>query len=628
MPGRTSTRAKKTSAPSQEPPDLEQVMREGTLKDLTAALAAGADANSTDEGGRAVLWLAVDEAASALRVLDKRSVSGLQQERANATLKFNTKRIQALLAAGANPNARDRYGRTPIMCLCTKRGIPVVRALAEAGADLDAEDGFGNTALVHAERRSEAAAKALTELGAKSLGSASQEQRARGRAPDVAALLPVALADLPAEPNAGSRYSSTSSRVELSHAELSAIYDLYLDYWNLDRAMSAVASDASGDLAPHEFILLEMPAKYESGFKRFLEKYAWEEIPGSHVEEVVEEPAASAVVPEEDEEDESTAADATTEKTPSIEELFAALMDAGADDEDLWEMYTSHMDHMGGEEIEVDLPDEEDVTMSEYEFRNEYDGGGLEYDFMRWAVGNFRPEDFLDPWADQEDEEDEDEEGAEDGGGRDPGEATEEPPLMTVAKSGATEVSPYLEALQGGADVNEEWEGETPLMMAAHECAEPDVIRFLVAQGADVDHVGYNGNTALILASAYNPNPAIVAALLEASPDTEARELAYGATALMFASALRESGSVEAIEALVAAGANLEGKNDDGRTPLLFAAQHTDKPEVVRALLAAGADATARDGRGLDALQIAQTECLVENVGVIAELRKAGLGRE
>lgn len=134
-----------------------------------------------------------------------------------------------------------------------------------------------------------------------------------------------------------------------------------------------------------------------------------------------------------------------------------------------------------------------------------------------------------------------------------------------------------------------------------------------------------NWTSALTIAAAYNDNPAVVAALLKAKPNTELREAAYGATALMFASAFRSTGAVEVIEYLLASGADLEARDRIGRTPLLFAAQHTDNPEVIRTLVAAGADVSAKDATGLGALQIARTECLVENGRVIEALKQAGV---
>lgn len=197
--------------------------------------------------------------------------------------------------------------------------------------------------------------------------------------------------------------------------------------------------------------------------------------------------------------------------------------------------------------------------------------------------------------------------------------------LIELAKAGESDVELYQAALADGCDPDQAWEGDTPLIWAANKCKDPEIVKLLLEEGADIDRVDNNGNSALTLAAAYNDNPAVVAALLKAKPNTELREAVYGATALMFASAFRSTGAVEVIKYLLAAGADLEARDDNGRTPLLFAAQHTDNPEVIRTLVAAGADVSAKDTTGLGALQIARTECLVENRRVIEALMEAGV---
>ncbi len=90
----------------------------------------------------------------------------------------------------------------------------------------------------------------------------------------------------------------------------------------------------------------------------------------------------------------------------------------------------------------------------------------------------------------------------------------------------------------------------------------------------------------------------IVAAILEAegdpSPQTE-----NGLTPLHLAA---EPGMVEA---LVAAGAEIDARNDLGRTPLHQAAGYRDA-NVVEALLDAGADPTLEDREGIRPVDLAE----------------------
>ena len=61
--------------------------------------------------------------------------------------------------------------------------------------------------------------------------------------------------------------------------------------------------------------------------------------------------------------------------------------------------------------------------------------------------------------------------------------------------------------------------------------------------------------------------------------------------------AARSNETMAVVQALLAAGADIEAKADDGWTPLHMAARYNKNPEVIQALLAAGADPNARAGR-------------------------------
>jgi ankyrin repeat protein len=143
--------------------------------------------------------------------------------------------------------------------------------------------------------------------------------------------------------------------------------------------------------------------------------------------------------------------------------------------------------------------------------------------------------------------------------------------------------------------------GYTALLFAARN-NQIEAARALVEAGANVDDVTADGTSALTLA-AHSGHGEFAAFLLSHGADANARGSGYTA---LHAAVLR--GDVALVEALGAAGANLEARllrgtqsrywgkdfalNDTllvGATPLWLAARYADVP-VMRALVAAGAD--------------------------------------
>ena len=56
--------------------------------------------------------------------------------------------VRRLLAAGADVNARDRYGQTALMLAAHRGALDVVEALIQAGADLNATAKYNLSALM------------------------------------------------------------------------------------------------------------------------------------------------------------------------------------------------------------------------------------------------------------------------------------------------------------------------------------------------------------------------------------------------------------------------------------------------------------------------------------------------
>ena len=105
--------------------------------------------------------------------------------------------------------------------------------------------------------------------------------------------------------------------------------------------------------------------------------------------------------------------------------------------------------------------------------------------------------------------------------------------------------------------------------------------------------------------------PAVVAALLNAGADLEARNN-VGSTPLHRVAA---SGTPAVVAALLDAGADVKKRNTEGWTPLHMAAAR-GTPALVEALLDAGADPSATDAEGCCPWDFAKKNPLLEGTDV------------
>ncbi|HMA12749.1 MAG TPA: ankyrin repeat domain-containing protein [Steroidobacteraceae bacterium] len=156
--------------------------------------------------------------------------------------------------------------------------------------------------------------------------------------------------------------------------------------------------------------------------------------------------------------------------------------------------------------------------------------------------------------------------------------------LMSVARTGNVEAAKLL--LKHGAkiDAREKWGGQTALMWASAQ-NQPDMIRFLASKGADVN-----------ARSVVRDWPRRMTA--EERPKDMNRG---GLSGLMFAA---RDGKIEAVRALLAAGANVNFADPDGSTTLIVALMngHWD---VAKLLVDSGAEVNTWDWWGQTPLYMA-----------------------
>jgi hypothetical protein len=138
---------------------------------------------------------------------------------------------------------------------------------------------------------------------------------------------------------------------------------------------------------------------------------------------------------------------------------------------------------------------------------------------------------------------------------------------------------------------------------------DAEEIRAGIALGEDINALDHRGIPPLHNA-AQVPRMRALRALLDAGADPDICD-SHGQSALRLAAA---GGHSEVITELIAHGALVDARDDQGRTPLMFA-----RWSAVGALLAAGAFVDARDKRGRSALHHAAAAGCEDEIGVLLD---------
>lgn len=151
-------------------------------------------------------------------------------------------------------------------------------------------------------------------------------------------------------------------------------------------------------------------------------------------------------------------------------------------------------------------------------------------------------------------------------------------------------------------------------LVEAGRRGDPQALRALLDDGADVDGRAADGTTALHWA-AHRDDILMAKTLLRAGAEADAANR-FHVTPLMLAAI---NGSAAMIEALLVAGADPNGSLPSGETALMTAAR-TGEPEAVQLLLDHGASANAREGwRGQTGLMWAAGEGHLEALRALLE---------
>ena len=148
--------------------------KEGDAAKVTALLAKGMNANTTDADANTPLMFAAEkgDVKTTQVLLAKRGNENAKSSAGETALMKAAKAghsavVEALLANGADVNAKNKDGETALLVAAHQGHTEIAQMLLDKGAEVDAKDKDGNTALVEVAYKGGAAiAQALLDRGA------------------------------------------------------------------------------------------------------------------------------------------------------------------------------------------------------------------------------------------------------------------------------------------------------------------------------------------------------------------------------------------------------------------------------------------------------------------------------
>ncbi|XP_038296816.1 fibronectin type 3 and ankyrin repeat domains protein 1 isoform X1 [Canis lupus baileyi] len=188
--------------------------------------------------------------------------------------------------------------------------------------------------------------------------------------------------------------------------------------------------------------------------------------------------------------------------------------------------------------------------------------------------------------------------------------------LMVAAQKGYSRLVKIL--VSNGTDVNlRNGSGKDSLMLACY-AGHLDVVKYLRRHGASWETRDLGGCTALHWA-ADGGHCSVIEWMIKDGCEVDAADTGSGWTPLMRVSAV--SGNQRVASLLIEAGADVNMKDKDGKTPLMVAVLNNHE-ELVQLLLDKGADATVKNEFGKGVLEMARVFDRQNVVSLLEERKK------
>jgi len=129
--------------------DLAKAVKEHNIDAMKAAIAAGADVNAKDAEGNTPLGCAVWWTDEVALLIEAKADVNLNNPLISAATWGETESLNLLLKAGANVNAKNGLGQTALWSAAFNGNqLSTLQALINAGAEVDAKDNLGQTPLI------------------------------------------------------------------------------------------------------------------------------------------------------------------------------------------------------------------------------------------------------------------------------------------------------------------------------------------------------------------------------------------------------------------------------------------------------------------------------------------------